>query len=285
MKIVATPTLDEVIAWFERAGGTDFTYLRGSYVRFAATHAYVTARLPTCSRIADIGAHWLHQAFFFARDGHRISALDVPHMVRNPLVQDQAREMNIVDLSPLGLLEKGEGLEVYEESTFDAVFFFEIIEHLAFNPIQMWKALFRVLRPGGKIFVSTPNAAYHESIMRRLVALENKGEYGITLEEIWSIGTLGHHWREFSPPEMRAYFAKFEPSLRLTDIYCHSDRSEDQERWLFSEHLVSKRPQFVDFERLIIRLDQLGAQPFAGQMLLEISVSEDKQPITLSAPW
>jgi SAM-dependent methyltransferase len=46
----------------------------------------------------------------------------------------------------------------YPDETFDVVIFSELIEHLAINPVWALAEMHRVLRPGGHLIVTTPNA-------------------------------------------------------------------------------------------------------------------------------
>jgi SAM-dependent methyltransferase len=50
------------------------------------------------------------------------------------------------------------GLE-FSDATFDMVFCSEVIEHMV-NPENLVKEIYRVLRPEGKLLLSTPNSAF-----------------------------------------------------------------------------------------------------------------------------
>lgn len=56
----------------------------------------------------------------------------------------------------------------YEDNCFDLVLWCEVIEHLTENPVHALSEIHRVLRPGGALVLSTPNAARVESIARLL---------------------------------------------------------------------------------------------------------------------
>lgn len=53
----------------------------------------------------------------------------------------------------------------FQESTFDGVLFLEVIEHVL-DPYRFLKEIHRVLRPGGYLILSTPNALSYRSIVR-----------------------------------------------------------------------------------------------------------------------
>ena len=69
-------------------------------------------------------------------------------------------------------LEIGEGIVELPDSSVDLVLFCEILEHLAFNPILTWKQIYRVLCPGGRIVLTTPNGNFWrrlETALNRLL--------------------------------------------------------------------------------------------------------------------
>jgi SAM-dependent methyltransferase len=47
----------------------------------------------------------------------------------------------------------------YDDGTFDLILSCEMIEHMAMDPMHVFAEANRVLRPGGRLFVSTPNAS------------------------------------------------------------------------------------------------------------------------------
>ncbi|HKA30153.1 MAG TPA: methyltransferase domain-containing protein, partial [Candidatus Binatia bacterium] len=52
----------------------------------------------------------------------------------------------------------------YPDGTFDVVMFAEMIEHLAVNPVWALSEIHRVLKPGGHLIVTTPNALSIERV-------------------------------------------------------------------------------------------------------------------------
>src|SRR5262249_9554145 len=56
----------------------------------------------------------------------------------------------------------------YPDGTFDVVLFAEMIEHLAVNPVWALSEIHRVLKPGGHLIVTTPNALSIERVARVL---------------------------------------------------------------------------------------------------------------------
>jgi SAM-dependent methyltransferase len=73
-------------------------------------------------------------------------------------------------------------------ASFDAVLFCELFEHLHWNPFHTLKEIFRVLKPGGLLILTTPNLRRAETLFRYL-----------------------HDWG-WQPPVSRPFYALF-PSL------------------------------------------------------------------------
>ena len=129
----------------------------------------------------------------------------------------------------------------YPDSSFDVVVFSEVIEHLTASPLHALREMARVLRPGGRLIVSTPNQHYLKSRMR-------------TLADVLLA-------RPFEP------FGDFQRSMRLTGAqryYNHSRLYTMRELcWLLEEaSLVVVRTRFDDaWERVGVDADRIRRHP------------------------
>lgn len=56
----------------------------------------------------------------------------------------------------------------FPDGCFDACFFFEVIEHFPQRPESVVREIQRVLKPGGLLFTSTPNAQYFHRILKTI---------------------------------------------------------------------------------------------------------------------
>jgi 2-polyprenyl-3-methyl-5-hydroxy-6-metoxy-1,4-benzoquinol methylase len=79
----------------------------------------------------------------------------------------------------------------FDDSSFDVVLSTEVIEHLA-RPVDGVRELVRVLRPGGRLVVTTPNRAWHPAI-RLANALKLRPYEGL---ENWVSRTQLRSWLE-----------------------------------------------------------------------------------------
>lgn len=162
--------------------------------------------------VLDIGSHHLHFIAVLRELGANASGIDVEAFSTDQETRKLAEKLNIVN-------QTVNNLETDLESfltgrTYDLIVFSEILEHITFNPRKMWKAMFRSI-PEGHILVTTPNSmALHKmpGYLQRLLLLKG---YGIKVEEILSTMTYGHHWKEYSVPELRHYFQLLDSSIPI----------------------------------------------------------------------
>lgn len=95
----------------------------------------------------------------------------------------------------------------FPKESFDFVIFCETIEHFAFNPVPVLKQIHEVLKPGGVMFLTTPNQATLKNVLKLL--------YGLSVNESVSNFffdhncydpqghlNLGLHWREYSMSDL-----------------------------------------------------------------------------------
>jgi SAM-dependent methyltransferase len=88
----------------------------------------------------------------------------------------------------------------YPDAHFDVVLCAEVIEHLTFCPSWMLYEIHRILRPGGTLVLTTPNA------MRLFYRYANARNifHGLHIADPFSgYGPYGRHNREFTPGELR----------------------------------------------------------------------------------
>jgi 2-polyprenyl-3-methyl-5-hydroxy-6-metoxy-1,4-benzoquinol methylase len=104
-----------------------------------------------------------------------------------------AREVNGVNAHAATLEQMN-----YADSSFDVVTMVEVIEHL-YDPAETVRELRRVVRPGGLVYISTPN---EESIYQSLGNLYYKArglDWVVNLCPTWNL----YHIQGFSPRSLR----------------------------------------------------------------------------------
>ena len=108
----------------------------------------------------------------------------------------------------------------YDDGSFSLVVCCEILEHLAMDPSHTLKEIHRVLKPGGYVFISTPNVLCAGNTWRLL--------RGDNIYQAYSgYGIYGRHSREYTPGELEKILRehRFEANVYVEDAYprglCH----------------------------------------------------------------
>lgn len=268
-RFVAEESFESVQDWLTRFGGSDFDYMQAHWPRFTQTKDFALAAFSPREKLTviDIGAHWLHNAFLYANRHHSLICVDGPNTFAYPSVQKvaEAIDAKLILTRRLELLEE---IASVSDDSVDLVLFCEIIEHLAFNPIPMWKQIYRVMKPGGRIVITTPNANYHRVAAPAIDrALAGQG-IGPAVDSIFKSGTFGHHWKEFTLDELRHYFAVLSPDFNT-------------DRHMFITH---PHDENVPLSATAQRLPE-GANVRAHNIYLDVKLTAKEAGIVVSPPW
>lgn len=204
----------DVIAVFAEIPDTDIGYLIHHLSRFTNTYERFNSGWDhnRGTKLLDIGAHWLHQSVVFSLGGYDVTAADLPGTFEVQSLQQLASNMDIKLVNYADLSAPG-SLASVESDSISVVLMAEIIEHITFNPVEMWKEVYRVMAPGARVVITTPN--YYRSDGR---AWQWKRFFtgfgsGIQTPEILSVPTMGHHWKEFSLRELQHLMCELSPDF------------------------------------------------------------------------
>lgn len=105
----------------------------------------------------------------------------------------------------------------FGENSFDVVIFAEVIEHLTMDPVAALLEIKRVLKPGGRLILTTPNVACLENVARMAAGVNVYLPYSLH-------GPTGRHNREFTRHEIFKLlkFLGFDPDHHFTaDVHPH----------------------------------------------------------------
>ena len=186
--------------------------------RFERTVTRLSQLLPAGARVLDVGSHFLHHAACLSLLGFRVSGLDVSPFADLPVVRERARRYGI-DNRAIERLDRGEFFPD-ESNAFDAVVFTEILEHVTFNPVLMWRRIYDLVKaPGGFVFITTPNSLTPWKVASAIKRMSLRRGFGIAPEEILSTVTYGHHWKEYSAWEIRRLFELLSPDWNVRIAY------------------------------------------------------------------
>jgi len=101
----------------------------------------------------------------------------------------------------------------FPNASFDSILCWETMEHFSFNPVKFVRELLRVLKPGGRVYITVPNKASFQSIWAHISGrFEAAGINAyFDCEDYRCNGKkafYGFHWREYSSGELAHLFAK-----------------------------------------------------------------------------
>lgn len=98
----------------------------------------------------------------------------------------------------------------FDDASFDVVLFNELFEHLRMNPIFTLGEVLRVLRPGGRLFLSTPNLRSLRGLKNLLLHHQAHAVSGGVYEQWSKLETLGHmgHVREYTVREVSDFLQR-----------------------------------------------------------------------------
>jgi len=100
----------------------------------------------------------------------------------------------------------------FPDNSFDTVLCWETMEHFNFNPVKFVRELHRVLKPGGRAYITVPNMVSFQRLVGYLFgrAEQHLVQGYFQYEDYISNGKkafFGFHWREYSRPELALLFA------------------------------------------------------------------------------
>ncbi len=107
-------------------------------------------------------------------------------------------------------------------ASIDAVLFCELFEHLHLNPFHTLKEIFRVLRPGGLLLLTTPNLRRVETLSRLWHGWGAQPPLSRTFREVFPSLLYHRHNREYTANELAYYLARQGKDLydfRLDRVY------------------------------------------------------------------
>jgi SAM-dependent methyltransferase len=86
-------------------------------------------------------------------------------------------------------------------AAYDLILFTEVLEHLIVNPVELLRALFALLKPGGILYLTTPNLFRRENL-EKIAARENPQAPYPPTGDNWD---RHYHYREYAAPELARF--------------------------------------------------------------------------------
>ncbi|MBC8078485.1 MAG: class I SAM-dependent methyltransferase [Chloroflexales bacterium] len=145
---------------FAQADGKEAYYRLHRY-RYAAILDALHA--PAGERVLEVGVNPGQFTQLLVGRGYRVSGVDLNPAPRQALWDKLNIEVRQAHLEhdPLP----------YPDASFDWIVFSEVIEHLVYSPLPVLREFRRVLAPGGRLLITTPNELYFKSRARAILRL------------------------------------------------------------------------------------------------------------------
>ncbi len=150
------PLLERLEQHARADGKTD--YLRLHRYRYAALLA---ALAPPPARVLEVGVTPGQFTQVLAGAGYQVSGVDLDPVRRQALWQQLGADVRRANLEREPL--------PFPDNHFDWIVFSEVIEHLVYSPLPVLREFRRVLVPGGRVVISTPNELYAKSRLRTIL--------------------------------------------------------------------------------------------------------------------
>ncbi|MEW6202337.1 MAG: class I SAM-dependent methyltransferase [bacterium] len=173
-------------------------YFKEMYNRNCYLLRQVMGLMPS-GRVLDVGASPGHLLWLFRHAGYEVAGIDLfpdaPFLPASALPRkDLFREFNLpvvqtdAQVSPLP----------FGDNTFDVVFFCEMLEHLTGSPALILSEIRRVLRDGGRVYITTPNVVALRNRIRMLLGLN----IHTSVEILYNVAPYKRHNREYTLSEV-----------------------------------------------------------------------------------
>jgi SAM-dependent methyltransferase len=111
--------------------------------------------------VLEVGVTPGHFTELLVQSGFQVRGVDLDPAKRRALWERLGVEVRQANLEREAL--------PFRDAAFDWVVFSEVIEHLLYSPLTVLREFRRVLRPGGRLLITTPNELYFKSRMRTIL--------------------------------------------------------------------------------------------------------------------
>jgi SAM-dependent methyltransferase len=101
--------------------------------------------------LLDIGSHFLHILIGAKELNYDAYGIDLKLFVK--LTETRAKNFDII----LKECDLSSSDAPFKDNFFNFVLLNETLEHLNFHPLKVFKDIYRILKPGGKVVITTPN--------------------------------------------------------------------------------------------------------------------------------
>lgn len=172
--------------------------------RFAVLASKLSPHASGRARLLDIGSFPGHGSVLLQRLGFDVTAVSQDFGKDFPQAAEFEDLLAREKISRINCDVERQCLP-FPADTFDQVVLSEVIEHLAFNPFHTLSEIERVLKPGGRAWITTPNLACVRYVLRLLKGRSIHQPLDGTWSENFPTARGMKHEREFTASELRHF--------------------------------------------------------------------------------
>ena len=214
------------------AEGSHHYITNAHYDRLKYTAEYLETSLDRSDTILDVGSFpYFLPAYLSLKGFNNIRTIEIPRIDDFPLCPTWSFTSIQLDIEEASL--------PFEDNSVDVILLLEVFEHLYRRPNQVFRELHRILKPEGKLVISTPNGGRLQSYVKALFR-KQFGPKIYTWSEIYE--GLGHfsHIREYSLEEIEEYLRHFdfyiEKASRLSFYQLENPYTSGMKRLIYSTY-------------------------------------------------
>jgi SAM-dependent methyltransferase len=168
--------------------------LRPRWYAYRAVMANCLRLLPAGARILDFGAGSCDKAAMLSRIGYRCTAVDDLQDDWHRIGANRERLRSFARSQHIDLIVADHLPAQLAHATFDMVMLHDVIEHFADSPRSLLLDLIGLLRAGGYLYITVPNAV---NLRKRLMVLSGRTNYPRLPAYFWSGPSWRGHKREY----------------------------------------------------------------------------------------
>lgn len=185
-----------------RHAGWFANYVETQKRRIAFDLSLVRERCDGNAAIVEFGAVPLLLTAPLARLGYRVTGVDIAPERFGHAIEALRLDVVRADIETERLS--------FPDGRFDVALFNELFEHLRINPIATMREVHRILRPGGRLFLSTPNLRSLAGLANFLLKNRCYSCGARPYDEYEKLETVGHmgHVREYTTREMTEFLTR-----------------------------------------------------------------------------
>lgn len=237
--------ISDILSYIKTTAEGPHHYITNAhYERLRYTAEYIETLLDRSDKILDIGSFpYFLPAYLSLKGFNNVRTIEIPRIDDFPLCPTWSFTSIHLDIEETSL--------PFEDNSVDAVLLLEVFEHLYRRPNQVFRELRRILKPEGKLVISTPNGGRLQSYVKILFC-KQFGPKIYTWSDVYE--RLGHfsHIREYSLEEIEEYLENFdfctEKSSRISFYPLENSHVGGIKRLIYSTYCaIAKFLLFVPF--------------------------------------